>query len=74
MFGVSIQPNETKSRLKTSHGLPSILKISLLFFPQIENKRLDELGLVIIDELHMIGDGSQRGAGLEVRSVTSYSM
>ena len=40
-------------------------KAYLLFTHLHENKRLDELGLVMIDEVHMLGDGSRRGCTLE---------
>ena len=40
-------------------------KAHLLMTCLQEEGRLDEIGLVVIDELHMLGDGSSRGCTLE---------
>ncbi|XP_028966525.1 helicase POLQ-like [Galendromus occidentalis] len=63
-----------KRKKRPSIYVATIEKAHFLINALVRTQRLEELGLVIIDELHMIGDGSQRGAGLEVLLVKLKKM
>lgn len=59
----SIPP--TRRRKKSTIYVCTIEKSQILYDSLLENKRLHEIGLIVVDELHMIGD-EHRGYSLEI--------
>ncbi|UYV72599.1 HELQ, partial [Cordylochernes scorpioides] len=58
-------PPRKRRGQKRSIFIATIEKAHSLINSLIETQRLSEIGLIVIDELHMLGDRSHRGAALE---------
>jgi len=54
-----------RKRKKPCLYIATIEKAHLLLTCLLEEKRLNEIGMIVVDELHMLGDGTKRGCTLE---------